>query len=79
MIEESDFEPQIVPAQAAGRFKIKINALVCGKFENILTYTLNNMHSFQLLVTAEVELVTLFPSKNCLKMIYENQHDLLLS
>ena len=79
MIDQSDFEPQIVPAQAAGRFKIIFNASTCGKFETVLNYTLNNIHSFQLLVTAEVELVTLIPSKNYLKMSFEDEHDLLLS
>jgi hypothetical protein len=32
MLSESDFEPQIVPAHAAGRFKIALQALICGKF-----------------------------------------------
>jgi hypothetical protein len=40
---------------------------------------LNNLHSFQFLVSAEVELVSLIPSKNNLKMAYSEEHDLLLS
>lgn len=32
MIANSDFEPQVVPAQGAARFKIAFQAVSCGKF-----------------------------------------------
>lgn len=44
-----------------------------------MIYTLNKIHAFQLLITAEVELVTLTPSKTSLKMSYAEENDLLLS
>jgi len=54
MLQQTDFEPQIIPAQSAGRFKIAFQALLCGKFETILSYIINSTHNFQLLVSAEV-------------------------
>ena len=46
------------------------NAQSCGKFECTLSYTINGAHCFQLLVEAEVELVSLSISKTSLKMGY---------
>lgn len=79
MMEKTDFEPQIIPSKGAGKFKIALRALICGKFETTLSYSINKNHIFQLLVSADIELVSLILSKTILKMNYENDQDLLLS
>jgi hypothetical protein len=63
-------DPQIISQNGAARFRIIFNALYCGKFESTLSYTINGVHTFHLLVEADVELVSLNISKNSLKMAY---------
>jgi hypothetical protein len=67
---ETDFEPQVIGQNGAARLKVVFSAQSCGKFESTLSYTINGVHCFQLLVEAEVELVSLSISKTSLRMAY---------
>jgi len=78
-VSETDFQPQIISPNGVAKFKIIFNALSCGKYSTTLSYTINKMHTFQLLLEADVELVSLSISKNSLKMIYlDDVNELLL-
>lgn len=79
MLAGSDYQQQIIQANSFARFRIVLEGLYCGRIDQIINYSINGQHNFQLLVEAEVELVALQISKPNLKLSYSDEvSDMLL-
>jgi hypothetical protein len=79
MLQNTDYQPQVIVSGGQGKFKIAFSALQCGKFEALIPYSINQIHTFQLLVEADIELVALTINKPCLKMGYlDDMVDILM-